>query len=174
MSEQKKIKINFKPEWFQSGYFVYIITIIHKDRGLFYYIGQTGDRKHISARSPFYRLIAHLRPYKSTDNQLANGLITHHLVIPTKEKSLRVCIEEAFTENTIEVYADYFKINDFDSKQHRIKTKFVESIEQSIIINMNNKGKRLFNNPKKYSLNKIEISPEAKKIAVQIIKSIRR
>ena len=122
------IPIVFNSDWFQSGYFVYVLTISHESKGTYYYVGQTGDRNHNSSRSPFYRLTAHFRPYKSTDNQLVVGLVTNNLITPAIEKSIRVCIEESFVSKVLEVKSDYFKIDEFDSLAHKSKTKFVESI----------------------------------------------
>jgi hypothetical protein len=165
----KHIPIVFNSEWYQSGYFVYVITIHHKTEGTYYYVGQTGDRNHNSARSPFYRLMAHFRPYKSTDNQLVTGLVANSLIIPTEEKSIRVCIEDAIFNQEIEIKADYFKIEEFDNVEHKTKTKFVEEIEQEVINFFIFKKKKLFNDSNKIGSRKIVSNEEAKSKALEII-----
>jgi hypothetical protein len=53
--------LEIKGTLLQSSYGVYIVEIKHVDEPKsFLYIGQTGDSNHITARSPFYRLSAHL------------------------------------------------------------------------------------------------------------------
>lgn len=47
------MEIEFNSEWFKSGYYVYVLSISHMEKGMFYYIGQTGDRKHIAAHHLF-------------------------------------------------------------------------------------------------------------------------
>ena len=131
--ELKHIPILFTHDWFESGYFVYVITIVHKSKGEYYYVGQTGDRNHNAARSPFYRLMGHFRPYKSTDNQLMVGLVSNGLINLIEGKSTRICIEEAIFTKVIEVKSDYFKINEFDTIDHKVKTQYVEAIESEII-----------------------------------------
>ena len=141
----KHVEIVFNAEWFQSGYFVYVLTIKHQTKGVFYYIGQTGDRNHEAARSPFYRLMGHYSPYAGTDAQLVKGLRKHELVIEAEGKSNRVCLEEAFCNKTIEVKANYFNVLEFDNIDHIDKRKLVENVEQLVIANFAKENKKLFN-----------------------------
>ena len=120
----EQIVINFNPEWYQSAYYVHVLTIVHKTKGAYYYVGQTGDRKHVSARSPFYRLMGHFNTYnfsKSTDAQLVKGLFANNLIKEDEGQSKRVCVEEAIVNKTITIQAKYFKLNDFDSLDHVAK-----------------------------------------------------
>lgn len=130
------MKIEFNSEWFQSGYFVYVLVIEHKDNPTFYYIGQTGDRNHHSARSPFYRLMGHFNPYNlktGTDAQLVKGLIKHKLIEVSEGESVRVAIERAISSNEIKITAHYFKIFDFDSEDHKKRRNHTEDIETCLI-----------------------------------------
>lgn len=142
--EIKHIEISFNSEWFQSCYSVYVLTIKHKGNE-YYYIGQTGDRKHVSARSPFYRLMGHYSPYQGTDTQLVKGLLKHNIIHKLEGKSLRVCLEDAFYKKHITVKADYFKIIDFDELDHPYKRKLAERVEQLLISHFGEMGKVLFN-----------------------------
>jgi hypothetical protein len=168
----KHIPIVFNSEWFLSGYFVYVLTIHHKTEGTYYYVGQTGDRKHISARSPFYRLMAHFRPYKSTDNQLVTGLVTNSLIKPTEEKSIRICIEDAIFNKAIEIKADYFIIEEFDKIEHKTRTKLVEEIEQEVIDLFLLRKKKIFNDSNKIGSRKIVSNVKAKNKALEIIDTL--
>lgn len=171
MSEQiKHIEISFKSEWFQSCYSVYVLTIKHKENE-YYYIGQTGDRKHLSARSPFYRLMGHYSPYQGTDTQLVKGLLKYKLIHKPEGKSLRVCLEDAFYNKQITVKADYFKIIDFDEMEHPDKRKFVEKVEQLLIDHFRRNGKKLFNDVSESLIEKAK-DKDAMKIFNKIIKML--
>ncbi len=56
-----------------NKYGVYIVQI-DCNGSSYFYVGQTGDAKYISARSSFYRLAAHLAYGKSTQNQVYEAL----------------------------------------------------------------------------------------------------
>jgi hypothetical protein len=59
-----------------SAYAVYVVIIMDiKAHRKYIYVGQTGDAKHLSARSSFYRMAAHLGYSKSTQNQIYRGLV---------------------------------------------------------------------------------------------------
>jgi hypothetical protein len=56
--------------WLLPAYSVYLAEIL-KPGKRYYYVGQTGDGKHLTARSPFHRLAAHLGYQRSsTENQI--------------------------------------------------------------------------------------------------------
>lgn len=174
MTEIKQMEISFNSEWFKSGYYVYVLTVEHKTKGIFYYIGQTGDRKHVAARSPFYRLMGHFNPYnikKGTDVQLVNGLINHKLIDePSIDKNARICIEEAIESKLIKIKANYYSISDFDSTNHKTKRVFVEEVELALINNFRKAGAKLFNNEDKIGDNKDITNKEAIDLAAKILK----
>ena len=145
--EIEQMEIIFKPEWFQSAYYVYVLTIEHNDKQTYYYVGQTGDRNHKSARSPFYRLMGHYNTYnftKGTDAQLVKGLFNNNLIKQPEDKSKRVCVEEAIKSGAIKITAKYFKIADFGELEHKSCVKMVEEIELKLIQLMKKKYE-LFN-----------------------------
>ena len=82
-------------EQLKSMYSIYIIVLKNED-SKYFYIGQTGDRNHISARAPFLRLTGHLDKQKtSTQNQIYKGIM---------KKILKI----EYDENTYENVEDYF------------------------------------------------------------------
>lgn len=172
----KPLEISFNPEWFQSGYYVYVISIKHISRGMFYYIGQTGDRKHVAARSPFYRLMGHFNTYylkKGTDAQMVQGLINNKLIeIPTKNKNTRICVEEAIVNKSVSITASYFSISNFNKTDHVLKRKNVEEIELVLINIFISKGFILFNSNKKIGDNKIVSNKQNIAIAEEIFNNI--
>lgn len=132
------IEIEYRPEWFAGGYYVYVITVIHRKNRQFHYIGQTGDRKHTSARAPFYRMMGHFNTYNlknvANDSQLIGGLIREQLVdAPTKDRNARVCVEEAICNGTIEIKARFFKLADFDRNEHDDRRRLTEDTEKHLI-----------------------------------------
>lgn len=67
------IIMELNPDWFKSGYYVYVVTI-HYKRKKYFYVGMTGDRHHITARSSFYRMNGHFIRGKSTQNQIVQEI----------------------------------------------------------------------------------------------------
>jgi len=66
--------IKLESDWFNVGYYVYLVGIKYKSRK-YYYVGMTGDRYHSTARSPFYRMGGHFnRVGSSTENQIIKGI----------------------------------------------------------------------------------------------------
>lgn len=178
MSEKgiEQMVINFNPDWFKSGYYVYVLKIEHKTKGIYFYIGQTGDRYHVSARSPFYRLMGHYNTYnssKGSDAQLINGLVANNIIKPTKEKSKRVCVEEAIVNKTLAITANYFKISDFGKLDHQTCREMVEEIELKLIQTFRSKKHKLFNDDKKIgSANETKINKLNIEKAEAIFKSL--
>jgi len=59
--------INIEGSLLQSFYTVYLIQIENtKENDVYYYVGQTGNAKIITARSPLYRIGGHLLPYSKS------------------------------------------------------------------------------------------------------------
>ncbi|MDO9187595.1 MAG: hypothetical protein Q7W13_16410 [Bacteroidia bacterium] len=132
------MEINYNSEWFESGYYVYVLIIEHHKKGRYYYVGMTGDRNHISARSPFYRMMGHFNTYNlnnsSHDSQLVAGLRDKKLIdIPQGKENIRVCVERAITNKIIEVRAKFNKIRDFDPENHKVNRIYLESVELNLI-----------------------------------------
>lgn len=161
------IQLNFNSTWFQTAYYFYLLTIKKSNSPVFYYAGQTGDRKHTTARSPFYRLTAHLKPYNGTDSQLANAIYEKGLLHEFGYENNGYGLEQAFYKKELEVKADYFKLLDFNGLEHKQKRKFSEDVEQLIIRQI--PRDKLLN---KITKKKIE-NAEAEKMATQIIKKLK-
>lgn len=175
----KEMEIRFNSEWFKSGYCVYVISITHVSKGIFYYIGQTGDRNNKSARSPFYRLMGHYNTYGSknfgTDAQLVKGLVKNDLIEkPSENKKARICVEEAIENKTITINADFFNVSDFNIAAHEAKRKNVEEIESALIKEFTDKNLKLFNDPTKIGAQKIVSDAESIEHADKIFKKIMR
>ncbi|WP_192878010.1 hypothetical protein [Arenibacter catalasegens] len=169
MEAIKAFEISFSPDWYGSGYYVYVLKVVHNEKGTFYYIGQTGDRHFSAARSPFYRLMAHFNPYnsKATDAQLRNGLIAHGLIEePTKDKKTRVCMEEAISSGALQISSVFYKILEFNGENHKQNRKHVEAVETALI-NLFDK-KNLFNNLEKIGHHTVIINQDHHSLARQI------
>jgi len=175
----KEMEIRFNSEWFKSGYYVYVISITHISKGIFYYIGQTGDRNNKSARSPFYRLMGHYNAYGlnhfGTDAQLVKGLVINGLIEkPSDNKKTRICVEEAIENKTVTINADFFNVSDFNTTAHEAKRKNVEEIESALIKQFSDNSLKLFNDSTKIGAQKIVINPLSIELADKIFKRIIR
>ena len=121
-------------EQLKSMYSIYII-ILNNNNEKYYYIGQTGDRKDISARSPFYRLTGHLDKQKSsTQNQIYKGIMEKILKIKYDENTYEN-VENYFANLNLKMYT--FPIFDFEYKiksdEHSKRRIKVEEIENELI-----------------------------------------
>ncbi|HBX51696.1 MAG: hypothetical protein A2275_17025 [Bacteroidetes bacterium RIFOXYA12_FULL_35_11] len=131
----KPISIEIKGKTLESAYSVYIVVVYYGSKKYFY-IGQTGDTKAISARSPFYRISAHLSYYaKSSQNQIFEGMAD----LLGKTYSDRESMENILKESTIQIHsfpviAFSYKTkeaNDLDT--HHNHRKIVLKIEKAAI-----------------------------------------
>ncbi len=175
MEVNKEFEISFSSNWYNAGYYVYVLKSVHLTKGTFYYVGQTGDRHYRAARSPFYRLLAHFNPYsiKATDAQLRNGLIAKGLIeTPTKEKNIRICMEEAIASEKVKINAKFYKILDFNGFGHKENRNHVEAVETALINLFD--ASFLFNDLSKIGhIGKIT-SKEQKELAAKIYKDIMK
>ena len=86
---------------FKKSYLLYVIEIKHKGQGSFYYVGQTGDRHHLTARPAFSRLGAHFSDQgNSTENQVYKS-------IARKVLQLEIGARKAFTQDVKNQVADF-------------------------------------------------------------------
>ncbi|MGV0938798.1 hypothetical protein [Empedobacter falsenii] len=120
------IVIPLKGEWFENAYYVYVVVICYQNEK-YYYVGMTGDRKHIMARSPFYRMSGHFQLNNSTQNQIIKGI---ERVLGVKGSNNEVLKTMNFT-----YYA--WKTNDFSpditSELHHTNRVIAEKIESQLI-----------------------------------------
>ncbi len=121
------VTMKLQQDWFRPGYYVYIVLVKHNEKR-YHYIGMTGDRKHLVARSPFYRMGGHFMLGKSTQNQVIKG-IEEKLGINVKEDSSLLC-DMDFT-----YYAWMIKPYDknIQKEEHAIKRTIAEKIEAGLI-----------------------------------------
>lgn len=133
---QEPTIIELKPEWFKSGYYVYIVAIEYQAYKYFY-VGMTGDRKYATARSPFYRMGGHFTQLESsTQNQIIKGL----------RKRLNVRdIDAALLEIKFTYYC--YLIDEFDKEKldlHKDKRNKAEKIESYLIQKLRNRFSKEF------------------------------
>lgn len=118
--------MKLQPEWFRNGYYVYVVVVEYQEKK-YYYVGMTGDRKHFTARSPFYRMGGHFMLGKSTQNQIIKGIEKKFDVI-VKDDSNILC------DMDISYYA--WLINEYnradEAKHHEYRT-IGEKIESALI-----------------------------------------
>lgn len=116
MIATKHSQITIKGSDLASTYGVYLILI--KDNNdpkaiRLCYIGQTGDAKHISARSAFYRIAAHLGYSKSTQNQVFKAVVKHlGLHEKMDNRLVREKVEAWFADKTLDIH--FYKTDDFE------------------------------------------------------------
>lgn len=166
---QKLEYVQFKlnSSWFQTAYYFYLLTLYKFNKPVLYYAGQTGDRNHVTARSPFYRLTSHLKPYNGTDSQLANAIYKAGFLNQFGYENNGYGLERAFFNKELEVKAAYFKLFDFNGLEHEANRKFSEDVEQLVIRQI----------PKDKLINKITKRKidnfEAEAIATRILKKLK-
>jgi len=137
----------------RRAYLIYVIEVT-KDNHSFYYVGQTGDNKYVTARPPFRRLAGHLDEVgKSTQNQLYRHIAAHELGIESASK------REAFSEFTKQAVEDYlahsmvrmhvYKVEPFrpdvQRKEHLEMVRRLRELEQEVIHSFEIAGRRLAN-----------------------------
>ena len=121
-------------EQLKSMYSIYII-VLKNGNNKYFYIGQTGDRNYISARSPFLRLTGHLdKRESSTQNQLYKGIVEKILKIKYDNNTYEN-VEKYFLNTKLLMYT--FPIFDFKYgatiDEHTEKRGKVEKIENTLI-----------------------------------------
>jgi hypothetical protein len=172
--ENYKIIIDGKKQ-FKNSYLIYIIEIEYNCIDKYFYIGQTGDRNHKSARPPFFRLSGHLNQQeKSTENQIYKGIVEQILKLDWNNKDdLRIKVNN-FLINSI-ITMTVFPIFDYNyeiemnlHKNNRIKVEEIENLLISEYIKKYDR-KKILN--KKYTPNK-HYSDEIKKYVYEILKEM--
>jgi hypothetical protein len=139
----KEFVIDLDGRQFKKNYLIYVIDIEHKDKGQYFYIGQTGDRNHITARPAFRRLAAHFEDQgRSTQNQVYRAIAVKVLGIKEADRK-----DQPFSAITKKRVSDFlvdsktkmrvFPIRDFadttTTEEHHKNRNFVESLEKRVI-----------------------------------------
>ncbi len=81
-------------ELFRRRYLLYVVELSHSS-SQYFYVGQTGDTRVITARPVFRRLAAHLEDRKSTQNQVYQYVAHEILGFPEEEGKKTAFTEEA-------------------------------------------------------------------------------
>jgi hypothetical protein len=174
MNQEPHSHISIKGSDLVSAYGVYLVLIKDQDKN-YCYVGQTGDAKYISARSPFYRLAAHLSYGKSTQNQVYEGLKKALELQSGELRKEREDLEKWLQDKTIDIH--FFKTDDFmflsetdeNKETHKNKRRRTLELETALII-------ELKKNSTITLMNKTEVSYKEYKIALpkakEIIKSL--
>ena len=131
-------------KYFQRQYLLYIVEIAHGN-DKYYYIGQTGDKKHTTARPVFRRLAAHLEDTgRSTQNQVYRYLAVEVLGIADAKKKdsafdgkIRQAVEDYLVGSTISMYAYHLQpfVPGIEHSQHLKIVRRVTLFEK-IVINL--------------------------------------
>jgi len=169
--ESYKIIIDGK-EQFRNLYSIYIVEIESKGFDKYFYIGQTGDRAHKSARPPFYRLSGHLNTQeKSTENQIYKGIVEQILKLnwekkdEVKEKANNFLINSIITMTVYPIFEYKYNI---ESNLHKENRRKVEEIENLLLLRYIKKYGREYILNKKLSNTKY-ISDDIKKYVDDIV-----
>ena len=178
---KNKLELNYDSTWFTSRYYVYIIKI-EVTSETYFYVGQTGDRHFVAARSPFYRLWGHFNPYnleKGTDSQLMRNLFQRNIFQKKEGQSNRSTIDRALAQKDAVIKAQFYPIFDFEDentqlnrKNHTDKRVFVEQIEKGVIEGLDQDY--LFNDLTKKGFAKIKVSTEARDISDKILADFKK
>ena len=157
----KPTVIKLEPNWFKQGYYVYLVNIKYINKN-FNYIGMTGDRKAIIARSPFFRMSGHFNQRDgSSENQITKGL--KKIIKPNLD------FHEELGKMMITYYV--YKIRNFDKKNHHEKRIATEQIESWLILKFKDDNRIVFNG--KISNKPVEkTEKEAMPIYIDMLKRI--
>lgn len=140
-------------EQFRRAYLLYVMEICHnKDR--YYYVGQTGDNKYITARPAFRRLSGHLQDTgKSTQNQVYRYIATKILGYGEAEnqeafhEKIKQAVEGFLVGSTVRMHI--YKVHPFDPavsrSNHLTNVGKVSLLEKHVIKAFVNSGKSLIN-----------------------------
>jgi hypothetical protein len=134
--------LTLEGQHFKRYYLLYIIEIIH-EKYKYYYIGQTGDNSHTTARPAFRRLVGHLDDIGgSTQNQVYRYLAFDVLDFPKPteknqkfNEKIKQAVEDFLVESTVKMYV--YRIQPFESgishEKHLEVVRKVTFFEQIVI-----------------------------------------
>ncbi len=140
-------------EHFRRRYLLYIIRLTHK-KDNYYYIGQTGDTRVITARPVFRRLAAHLSDRKGSENQVYQYIAHDILNLPADEgkdkpysENTKCGVEKYLIDSKVTMYA--YQLEPFSlsisREKHKITRRKTQRIERQVISIFSNNGKKLVN-----------------------------
>ena len=148
------IVLELSGKHFKRQYLLYIVQLINKNDE-YYYVGQTGDTRVITARPVFRRLAAHLEDRKSTQNQVYQYIAHNILNVPENEgkkiaftEKTRQKIEEYLIDCTMKMYAYHLEpfTSEISSDEHHARRRNTLKMEKLVIRALHKNGKKVMNN----------------------------
>lgn len=151
----ESFKIEIEGQQFTSNYLVYVVIINSSEYGKLYYVGQTGDRNHLTARPAFRRLAAHFDDQgRSTQNQIYRAIAVQILGIKDAksnkivfDKDTKIKVASMLSKSKIQM--NVFPVAKFENEttkeEHDINRKFSEKIEDELMSYMIQNGFTLLN-----------------------------
>jgi hypothetical protein len=133
----KMQKIQLQGSYFKSSFSVYVVEIKNKQFGRLFYVGQTGDAKHFTARSPFYRMGGHFEYSTSTQNQIFKGVSKKlGLAQASDNREIRKKVEAFLLASEVNYYV--FPVKEFsydneDKSKHNSKRRVTLVIETFLL-----------------------------------------
>ena len=135
-------KIEIDGQQFKSACLVYIVKVKSEIHGEYFYVGQTGDRYHLSARPAFRRLAGHLSDQgKSTENQIYRQIAVKILQLNGAQLKVKFDIKtkdevtEFLSKSKVEMYvyplANF--LSNVDPAYHKENRRLTERIENDLI-----------------------------------------
>ena len=129
---------------FQRQYLLYILEITHGN-DKYYYVGQTGDNRYITARPAFRRLAGHLEDVgTSTQNQIYRYLAVEVLGMSAAarrdskfDEKIKQAVEDYLVGTTIKMY--FYPLQPFiPGIEHSQHLKIVRKVTlfEKIVINL--------------------------------------
>jgi len=138
---------------FRRAYLLYVIEICHLGERYFY-VGQTGDRNHFTARPAFRRLCGHLEDTgQSTQNQVYRYIAAELLEYAeakrraTLSDKVKQAVEDFLVGSEIRMHV--YEVSAFNPSNsraaHREIVKQVSALETHVMSALAHSGKRLIN-----------------------------
>ncbi|MEB2777475.1 hypothetical protein SYJ56_19325 [Algoriphagus sp. D3-2-R+10] len=157
-------KIQIEGNQFAQAYLIYIIEVRHPNYDTHYYVGQTGDRNHRTARPAFRRLGGHLSDQgHSTENQLYRAIVSKILGLEKPKRGkfdaeVKSQVSNFLKASTIEMHA--FPLREFQDdctpELHKENREFIEAVENEIIHRLiSGFGESKVLNKRKYKAQKV-------------------
>jgi len=163
--------IEIKGREMRPGYIVYVVQLIHPTFGVYFYVGQTGDRKYTTARPALRRFAGHLsdRGYV-TENQVYRAVAVK--ILGFEEGKNRKAFSKEIKQGVSEFFdraktvMHVFPIRDFDfnttEEQHKVDREYVEMLEGKLLIRLSEiAGRdRVLNNNIRFFKHKLSIEEQ--------------
>jgi len=140
-------------EHFKRQYLLYVMELSHEG-SKYFYVGQTGDTRVITARPVFRRLAAHLEDRKSTQNQVYQYVAHDRLNLPEDEgkkaaftEGTRQAVEEYLVKSSIKMYVYHLEpfLSTITPEEHKEKRRKTQKIEKQVIAIFRKNGRELMN-----------------------------